>query len=132
MINEPTGRPSTTSLFADAFAQLTRLIQTEIKLLKTEISEKISEAVRAIVIMVVSAVLLLLALILILQGIVALLVYFGLPAFAAFFIVGLVIAIAGGIAIWIALKSLSVDNLKPKRSIKEFGRDAHVIKDQVT
>jgi len=132
MLNDTTSRPSTPSLFADAIAHLTRLVETEIRLVRTELSEKISDAVRAIAILAVSAVLLIAALILILQGIVELLVYFGMQPFAASFLVGAVIAVAGGIAIWISLRSLSVEHLTPNRTIDQLGKDAHVIKDHVT
>ena len=132
MINEATGRPSTTSLMADAFAHLTRLFETEIRLVRTELGEKISEAVRAIAILLVSAVLLVAALILILQGIVQLLVYFGMQPFAASFTVGIVIAAVGGIAIYMALKNLSPSHLTPNRTVDQVGKDVHVLKDQIT
>lgn len=132
MQTEATGRPSTPSLVADAIAQLTRLVETEIRLVRTELGEKISDAVRAVVLLVVSAVLLVAALILILQGIVYLLVYFGLQPFVAAFVVGIVIAVIAGIVVWVALRALSTDNLKPKRTLNQISRDAHVIKDQVT
>ncbi len=132
MINDVTGRPSTPSLVAEALAQLTRLVETEIRLLRTELGEKISDAVRAVVMLVVSAVLLVAALIFILQGVVDLLVYFGMQPFAAAFAVGVVIAVVAGIVVYIALKSLSAEHLTPKRSVSEIKKDAHVIKDQVT
>lgn len=132
MINETTGRASTASLFADALTHLSRLVETEIRLVKTEIGEKISMAVKAVATLIVAAVLLIAALILILQGVVEVLIYFGLQPFLASFIVGALVAIAGGLAIWIALRSLSVENLKPNRAINQIGKDALVIKDQVS
>ena len=131
MINESTGRPSTTSLLADAMSQMTHLLETEIRLVKTEMSEKVSEAVRAIATIVVSAVLLVAALILVLQGIVQLLVYFGMQPFAASFTVGVIVAAIGGLAVWMALRSLSVSNLAPQRTVDQLSRDAHVIKEQI-
>jgi uncharacterized membrane protein YqjE len=132
MQSDATGRPSTPSLVADAIAQLGRLVETEIRLVRTELSEKVADAVRAVVLLVVSAVLLVAALILILQGLVYLLIYFGLQPFVAAFIVGIAIAIIAGIVVWIALRALSADNLKPKRAISQISRDATVIKDQVS
>lgn len=126
------GRPSTPSLVADAISHLGRLIETEIRLVKTEMSEKIAAAVRAVVILVASAILLVAALFLILQGVVDLLVYLGMQPYAAAFLVGIVIALIGGIAIWIALRSLTADQMAPKRTFNQLGKDAIVIKDQVT
>jgi uncharacterized membrane protein YqjE len=131
MINDATGRQSTPSLMADAFAHLSRLLETEIRLVRKELSEKITEAVRAVAILAVSAVLLLTALIIILQGIVELLVYFGMQPFAASFTVGIVIAIVGAIAIFIAMRSLKGSNLAPSRTVDQLGKDVHVLKDQI-
>lgn len=131
-MTDTTGRPSTSSLVADAISHLSKLIETEIRLVKTEMSEKISAAVRAVVILVASAILLVAALFLLLQGVVDLLVYFGMQPFAAAFVVGIVIALIGGIAIWIALRSLTAEQMAPKRTFNQLGKDATVIKDQVT
>ena len=132
MTNDSFGRPSTTSLIADAISQLGRLVETEIRLVKTELSEKISEAVRAVVMLVAAAVLLIAALIFILQAIVDLLIYFGMQPFAAAATVGVIIAVIAGIVIFIALRRLSAEHMKPKRTIGQLGMDAHVIKDQVS
>lgn len=131
-MTDTTGRPSTSSLVADAISHLSKLIETEIRLVKTEMSEKISAAVRAVVILVASAILLVAALFLLLQGVVDLLVYFGMQPFAAAFVVGIVIALIGVIAIWIALRSLTAEQMAPKRTFNQLGKDATVIKDQVT
>lgn len=132
MMNDTAGRPSTPSLIADAIAQLGRLVETEIRLVKTELSEKISDAVRAVVMIVVAAILLIAALILILQAIVYLLVYFGMQPFVAALIVGVVIAAIGGVVIYVALRALSAEHMKPKRTMGQLGKDANVIKDQVS
>ncbi len=129
-IETPT-RPSTPSLFADALAQMTHLFETEIRLVKTEISEKISAAVKAIVVLLVAAVLLLAALFIILFGIVQLVIFFGVVAWGAYFIVGGCIAIVGAIALFVALNQLSADNLTPKRSLNQLGKDAEIVKEQV-
>lgn len=129
---DPPVRPSTTGLVADAITQLTRLVETEIRLVRTELSEKISAAVRAVVMLVAAAVLLVAALVLILQGLVYLLVFFGVQPFVAAFIVGVIVAAIAGIVVWIALRRLTAENLKPKRTMTQISRDAHVIKDHVT
>lgn len=132
MINDATGRPSTPSLVADAISQLGRLVETEIRLVKTELGEKISDAVRAVVMLLVSAVLLVAALIFLLQGIVDLLVYFGMQPFAAAFTVGIAIAVIAGVVVWVALRAFTADHMTPKRTLSQIGKDATVIKDHVT
>ncbi len=131
MTNEATGRPSTPALFADALSQMTSLFETEIRLVRTELSEKISAAFRAIAVMLASAVLLLAALFIILIGVVQLLIAFGLPAWGAYFLVGVVIAVIGGVALYFALNTLSADNLMPRRSLTQLGKDAEIVKEQV-
>lgn len=131
MNSEATGRPSTPALFADALSQITTLFETEIRLVRTELSEKISTAVRAVVVMLVAAVLLLAAMFLLLIGIVEVLIALGLSAWLAYFIVGIVIAVCAGVAIYFALKQLSADNLAPRRTFSQLGKDADVVKEQV-
>ena len=52
-------------------------------------------------------------------------------AWAAYFIVGVAIAVIGGIALYVALNKLSSDNLMPKRSLNQLGKDADIVKEQV-
>lgn len=126
-----TGRPSTPGLFADALSQMTTLFETEIRLVRSEISEKISQAVKAVAALVVSAVLLVAAIILVLEGVVQLLIAFGWQPYAANFLVGVVIAILGAIVVTIAMRGLSAKNLTPNRTINQLGKDAQVVKEQV-
>ena len=126
-----TGRPSTPALFADALAQMTSLFETEIRLVRTEVSEKISSALRAVIVIAVAAVLLLVGLFILLFGIVQLVIFFGIVAWLAYFIVGGTFAIVGGIALIFALRRLSGNALMPKRSLSQLGKDADVVKEQV-
>ena len=122
MTVEPQGRPSTPALFADALSQMTTLFETEIRLVRTELSEKISLAVNAVIIV---------GLFIILFGIVELVIFFGVAAWLAYFIVGGVFALVGVIALVIALKRFSADKLMPKKAIDQLGKDAVVVKEQV-
>jgi uncharacterized membrane protein YqjE len=131
-MSDVSGRPSTPSLIADAMAQMARLVETEVRLVRTELSEKISQALYALAIIAVSAVLLLAAIILLLIGVVHLLIYFGLQAFVSYFIVGVLAAVIGGIAVYVAISRLKPSGLAPNRSISQIGKDAQVIKEQVS
>ena len=131
MSHDALGRPSTPALFADALSQMTTLFETEIRLVRTEIGEKISTAVNAVVVILVAAILLLAALFLILIGVVELLVYFGFQPWQAYFMVGAGIALIGVVALLVALRNLSADKLKPSRSLSQLGKDAEIVKEQV-
>ena len=126
------GRPSTSSLVADAMGQMARLVETEIRLVRTELGEKLAEAITAVATIAVSAVLMLASLILLLIGCVHLLIYFGLLPFVAYFIVGFAAIVLGGLAVYFALSRLSPSGLAPKRSINQIGKDARAIKEQVS
>ncbi len=131
MSPEAAGRPSTPALFADALAQMTTLFETELRLVRTEIGEKIHTAVMAIVVIVLAAILLLAALFLVLIGCVELIISFGFQSWVAYFMVGAGIAIVGVVALLLALRNLSADTLKPSRTIAQLGKDADIVKEQV-
>lgn len=131
MTNDATGRPSTPALFAEALTQMTSLFETEIRLVRTEVGEKISAAVRAVVVVLVSAVLLLAALFLILVGAVEFLITLGLEPWQAYGLVGGIVAFVGAIALFFALRTLSADNLMPRRIMAQLGKDAAIVKEQV-
>ena len=126
-----TDRPSTPALFADALAQMTSLFETEIRLVRTELSEKISAAIRAGIVIVVAAVLLIVGLFVILFGIVQLVIFFGIVPWLAYFLVGGCFAIIGAIALFFAIRGLSPDKLMPKQTLSQLGKDAGVVKEQV-
>ncbi len=131
MTYETPGRPSTPSLFADALSQMTVLFETEIRLVRTEISEKISFAVKAVIALLVAAVLALAGLFIILFGIVQVVIALGVVAWLAYFIVGVVIAAIGGGAALFGINRLSAEKLMPKRSMDQLGKDATIVKEQV-
>ena len=131
MSEHPTARPATTALFADALSQMTTLFETEIRLVRSEISEKITQAVIAVATLAVAAVLLVAALIFLLQSVVELLIAYGWRPAAADALVGVIIAVIGAIAIVIAKKSLEPAHLAPSRSLSQLGKDARVLKEQV-
>lgn len=130
MSDNVTGRPATTSLFADALSQMTTLFETEIRLVRSELGEKITQAVAAVATLAVAAVLLLASLFLLLQGIVDLLIAYGWKPFAADFLVGVVIAAIGVVAIFAARKALEPAKLAPSRTLNQLGKDARVLKEQ--
>lgn len=131
MTNDTIGRPSTPALFADALAKMTTLFETELRLMKTEIGEKISTAIYAVAAIAIAAVLLLAALILLLIGAVEVLVAYGMVRWEAYLLVGGIIAVIGIVAIFIASRQFSGDKLVPKRTFAQLGKDADVLKEQV-
>jgi hypothetical protein len=118
-------------LFVEAVAQLAVLFRTEIRLVRTELAEKVSRAVNAVGLLSGALVLLLAALIILLQGAAAWLVVAGLQPHWAAFIVGAVVAVIGVGLLFIALSALKVSNLRPNRTLGQVGKDMAVAKEIV-
>jgi hypothetical protein len=122
---------STPHLFVDVVSQLAGLFRTEIRLVRTELSEKVSKAVNAIGLLSGAVVLLLAALIVLLQAAVAWLVIAGVPSHWGGLLVGAVVGIVGFGLLFTALSALKVSNLKPDRALEQVNKDMAVAKEMV-
>jgi uncharacterized membrane protein YqjE len=124
-------RFSTPHLFIDAVTQLAGLFSTEIRLARTELSEKVAKAVNALALIAGSVVLLLAALIILLQAAVAWLIADGLAPHWAAIAVGAPVAFIGIGLLLAALNALKVKNLRPDRAIEQVSKDMAVAKEMV-
>src|SRR5260221_11013387 len=122
---------STPHLFIDAVAQMAGLFRTEIRLVRTELSEKIAKAVNAIALLSRAIILLLAALIILLESAVAWLVVAGLEPHWAALLVGAVVGIVGFGLLLSGLSTLKVSNLKPDRAFEQVHKDMAVAKEVV-
>jgi len=123
--------PSIPSLLSDVLTQIADLIRAELRLAKTEMSEKLSGAVASGGSLAVGAVLLLAALFLFLQGVVALLVTLGMHPTLAVFIVAIVTGILGYVVLRKGITGLTASNVTPQRTLHSLEKDAAVAKEQV-
>src|SRR5262245_28143946 len=121
-----------TSLLTHVISEVAYLLQTEIRLAKAEISEKISNAALGAGMIGGGAVLLLAGLIVLLFGIVQWLVVAGIPQEWAFLLVGIVVLAGGGTLVMVGLKSFKGSELMPQRTIEQVRADFSVVKDQVS
>jgi hypothetical protein len=119
------------NLFSDVLTQVTTLFRTEIRLAKTELSEKLSQSLRAGGFVVAGAVLLIGALYLFLLWIVRLLVALGMPEHWATLAVAIVTAIIGYLVMRKGMSDLSAANLTPGRTVNSLEKDAAVAKETV-
>ena len=122
---------STAHLFIEAVAQMAGLFRTEIRLVRTELSEKVAKAVNAIALVAGAIVLLLAGLIILLEGVVAWLIVAGLEAHWAELLVGAVVGIVGFALLFSALSALKVSNLKPGRALEQVHKDMAIAKEVV-
>lgn len=135
MLDDPTTStphsPSIPALFSDVLNQVTNLFRTEVRLARTEISEKINHALMATGFVVAGAVLLVGGLYLFLQWLVMLLVVLGLAPLWATLIVAVVTGAIGFFIVRKGIGDLSASQLVPNRTVHSLEKDAAVAKEQV-
>lgn len=131
-IPSASGREASFSdLVSTALIQVRALLRSEIALVRTELAAKATEAATGVAMVAVAAVFGLSTVTLLLVTIAAVLVTLGVPVALAMLIATLCGAVATGTLGWLGLQRLSVDALKPQRSIAQIHNDAAMIKEQV-
>ena len=125
-------RPGVMTLLTAAIGQSADLVQTEFRLARAEISEKLAAMRVGLVMMVLGAIFLIVALGMFLQALVSVLIASGMSPPAA------ILAVAGGAAI-IGLvlfltgqKRLAPEELIPDRTLTSLSRDGRMMKESVT
>ena len=120
---------SVATLISDLAQQASTLVQTEVRLLKAEMSEKASKVGTGVAEMAAGAICLLAALIVLLFALVAALAETGMgPGWAAL-LVGVIVALLG--VFLLKNGSTSFTNLTPDRTTEQLGQDARVVKEQL-
>jgi hypothetical protein len=125
------GGGSIADLFGDVVGQLTTLFRKEIQLARSEVAEKISNAVSGIGILVGGAVIMIAALGIVFHALALWVVFFDLPPQWAYLVVGVVAAFGGYLLIRTGLGGISPENLKPTRTVDQLQRDVVAAKEQV-
>jgi uncharacterized membrane protein YqjE len=115
----------------DLFADLSDLLQKEIRLAKAEVMEKIASRLRAGVWMVVAVVLGLVAGLLAVQAAVFAVASFGVPLHWACLLVAAVIA-AGAAAAFYHGRSVAEETFLPTRTARQISQDIETAKEQLT
>jgi uncharacterized membrane protein YqjE len=121
-----------TSLLTHVVSEVAYLLQTEIRLAKAEIGEKISSAAFGAGMIGGGAVLLLAGLIVLLFGAVQWLVIAGMPHEWAFLLVGFVVLAAGAGLAMFGLRSFKGSELMPNRTIEQVRADFSIVKEQAS
>ena len=116
-------RRSPLELASDAFQDVSALLSTEARLLRAEMSAKVSQIMSALGMLFVAAVFLIGALVLLLQAGVALLVEWGFSAMLASLAVAALSMVIGLLLYFGGKNGLAVDRLKPRRAMNQMNRD---------
>ena len=120
----PTSEKSLASIAGKAFNEITTLVRTELKLLRTEISEKLTLSSLSMAVIATGAFLLLATIVLLLQAAVAGLVVYGFSWPVAFLITAAITLVVGAGLVWFGINWLSVQHLAPSRTINQLQKDA--------
>jgi hypothetical protein len=130
MAARETARPLT-SLFTDVVAEITNLFQTEIRLVRAEMNEKLSRVANSGVLIAAGAIVMIPAVFILLLAIVRWLAVAGLPEHWGLTLVGLVIAGAGAALLMKGINNLKGSALVPRRTIEQLQADLSVAKEHV-
>lgn len=122
---------SVPTLVGDLINQASSLIQTEFRLFRAEVSEKISQAENGALAIVAGAICLLAALLVLLQALIVALADLGLGTGWASLVVGAVVAIIGAILVKTGTSNIDPSNLAPERTQEQLRRDTQVAKEQI-
>ena len=122
---------SLASLIADLATQGGTLVRTEARLLRTELSEKLSRVGASAVEILGGAICLLAALMVLLQALVIALAEAGLGGGWASLLVGVAVAALVLILLRAGKAGLQADEMLPEKTIHQVEQDAQVLKEQV-
>ena len=131
MLNTPR-RPGVVTLFTAAIAQSADLVQTEFRLARAEVSEKLAALRVGLALMAVGAIFLIAALGMLLQALVSVLIAAGMSPPAAILLVAGGAAVIGLVLFLMGQKRLSPDELVPDRTLTSLSRDGRMMKETVT
>lgn len=125
----PSGRKTVPALFGDLMHEVTSLFHNEVRLVRAEVSQKVSQLESGAGSLGASAVLGFAALLLLLEAAV-----FGLGLVVDMWLSALIIGLAVGILAWIMFamgrRKLKAQNLAPRATMSELRRDKEFVKEQ--
>jgi len=123
--NQATAKEHRLSAIAtDALKDLAILFQTELQLLRTEISEKLTLSGLSAALVAAGALMLAATIVLLLQAAIAALVTLNISLTMATLIVAMMTLILGAALVWVGIKGLGFSALVPKKTIKQLNEDA--------
>jgi hypothetical protein len=120
----PTSEKHLASIAVKALNEIATLVRTELKLLRAEISEKLTLSSLSAATIAMGAFLLLATVVLLLQAAVSGLVVYGFSWPVAFLITAAITLVVGAGLVWLGINSLSIKHLAPSRTINQLQKDA--------
>jgi hypothetical protein len=115
----------------DAVGQLAKLVSNEFELARAELADKAMQAGRAAAMIGAGAIILMPALVVLLLAVAAGLMHAGMSDPVAYLLTALGALLIPGILIWVGVKRLTSDTLKPSMTIEQVQRDRQAAKEMV-
>jgi hypothetical protein len=119
------------SLFTDVVSEVTHLFQTEMRLVRAEMNEKVSRVANSGALIGAGAIVMIPAVFILLLAIVRWLAVAGVPEQWGLTIVGAVIAIVGAALLMKGINNLKGPALMPDRTIRQVRADVSLAKEHV-
>lgn len=117
-------------MFADLSRETRTLIQQELQLAKTELTEKAARMTRGTAFIAAGGLLAYGGLLAIIGAIALVLIAFGLPAWAGALLAGVIVAGAGFLLIRSGIATLRAEEMAPRQTIETLKEDAQWLKSQ--
>ena len=127
-----TRRPGVVTLLTAAISQSADLVQTEFRLARAEVSEKLVALRAGLMLIVLGAIFLIAALGMVLQALVSVLIANGVSPPVAILIVAGGAAIIGIVLFLTGQKRLAPEELIPDRTLTSLTRDGRMMKESMT
>ena len=132
MLNQPLRRPGVVTLATAAFSQTADLLQTEFRLAKVELAEKMTALRGGLIMILIGAIFLIAALGMILQALVSILIDAGVSPPAAILLVAGGSAVIGLVLFLMGQNRLDPASLSPDRTLNSLSRDSRMVKETLS
>jgi len=117
-------------LFGDLTREISTLDRQEATLARTELSQKAARLGKDIGMLAAGGAVAYAGLLAILAALIMGLTAAGLPGWAAALLVGVVVAVVGGLLVWSGLNAIKQEDLAPRQTVETIKEDAQWIRDR--